>query len=165
MREERSAEERPDVTRKPWQRPVLLVYGTGADLTGARLGPSGPPASDCNLKEHIEPVDTHAMLTKLAALPVATWNYIADDPGVRHMGPMAQDFAATFGLGADDRHIHVIDASGVALASLQALHELVQEQGRQIALLRAELSRMRDGSGLFDLTRSSETTGGGGDGR
>jgi len=153
MANDNSTVRRTERDRKPWQRPVLVVYGAAADLTGPTpAGPSGG-FSDRNLKEHIEPVDAQMVLAKLAALPIATWNYIGDDPAVRHMGPMAQDFAAAFGLGEDDRHIQVIDASGVPLASLQALSELVQEQGRQIALLRAELSRMRDGSGLLDLQR------------
>jgi len=159
MADDESKVERPERGRKPWQRPLLVVYGSAADLTRSpdevdQVGGSNPlRGSDRNLKEHIQPVDAHAVLAKLAALPIATWNYIADDPSVRHMGPMAQDFAAAFDLGEDDRHIHVIDASGVALASLQALHELVQEQGQQLALLRAQLSRMRDGSSLLDLPR------------
>lgn len=52
---------------------------------------------------------------------MATWNYSADDPSIRHIGPMAQDFAAVFGVGADDRHIHPIDGQGVALAAVQGL--------------------------------------------
>jgi len=131
---------------------VLVVYGSAADLTGNPDEVDAPllasnninnQVSDRNLKQHVEPVDAQAVLAKLTALPIATWNYFADDPGVRHMGPMAQDFAAAFGLGGDDRHIHVIDASGVALASLQALYELVQDQARQIALLRAEVDTRR----------------------
>jgi hypothetical protein len=147
---------RPLVPRKPWQRPALVVYGSVADLTGypdeVDQVRSGVP-SDRNLKEHLEPVDVQAVLAKLTALPIATWNYIADDAGVRHMGPMAQDFAAAFALGADDRHIHVIDTGGVAMASVQALHELVQEQGRQIALLRAEIGALRDKSGALERAR------------
>ena len=142
MAEEHVTSERPRQQRKPWQTPVLTVYGALTDLTTAR-GPGTAAPSDRNLKEHVEPVNAQAVLAKLTALPIAIWNYIADDPSVRHMGPMAQDFAEAFGLGADDRHIHVLDASGVALASLQALSELVQEQGRQIALLRAEIDARR----------------------
>lgn len=165
--------ERPPQKRKPWQRPVLLVYGTAADLTGnpeevEGIGGSGNPnninRSDRNLKEHIEPVHARAVLTKLTALPIATWNYIADDASVRHMGPMAQDFAEAFGLGEDDRHIHVIDASGVALASLQALHDLVQEQGRQIALLRAELAPLRQDPAWQGEPADVTASGGMGDG-
>jgi hypothetical protein len=61
------------------------------------------------------------MLRRVQALPVTTWNYSADDPSIRHIGPMAQDFASIFGVGADDRHIHPIDGQGVALAAIQGL--------------------------------------------
>lgn len=56
------------------------------------------------------------------------------------MGPMAQDFYAAFGLGADDRHIVTVDESGVALAAIQALNAKVEEQQREIADLRERLS-------------------------
>jgi len=42
--------------------------------------------------------------------------------GVRHVGPMAQDFYVAFGVGADDKHITSIDEDGVALAAIKALH-------------------------------------------
>jgi hypothetical protein len=53
-------------------------------------------------------------------LPISTWRYKGDAP--QHLGPMAQDFAAAFGLGEDDRHIATIDMAGVSLASIQALN-------------------------------------------
>jgi len=39
---------------------------------------------------------------------------------VLHLGPVAQDFHAAFGLGADDKHIATVDADGVALAPSRA---------------------------------------------
>jgi hypothetical protein len=56
---------------------------------------------------------------------------------------MAQDFAAAFGLGADDRHILPLDAAGVALAALQGLHGLVQIQTARIEALERELTALR----------------------
>ena len=41
---------------------------------------------------------------------------------------MAQDFHATFGVGADDKHIATVEADSVALAAIQGLHEIVKEQ-------------------------------------
>jgi len=38
---------------------------------------------------------------------------------------MAQDFYAAFGLGLGDKTIDTIDPSGVALAAIQGLKELV----------------------------------------
>ncbi len=66
-------------------------------------------------------VDDAAVLRKVAALPVSEWSYTSER-GVRHVGPMAQDFYAAFGVGEDDRHITSIDEDGVALAAIKALH-------------------------------------------
>jgi hypothetical protein len=78
-------------------------------------------ASDRALKANFGSVDPTDMLERVRALPISTWNYTSDDPSVRHIGPMAQDFAATFGVGADDRHIHPLDGQGAALAAIQGL--------------------------------------------
>jgi hypothetical protein len=53
---------------------------------------------------------------------------------------MAQDFHAAFGLGGDDRRINVVDASGVALAAIQALYELSRRQQAEIATLSRDLA-------------------------
>jgi predicted nuclease with TOPRIM domain len=51
---------------------------------------------------------------------------------VQHIGPMAQDFRAAFGLdGADDKHISVVDESGVALAAIQGLNQKLEEQAKE----------------------------------
>jgi hypothetical protein len=76
------------------------------------------------------------------ALEISSWSYLWDHSEVRHIGPMAQDFYAAFGLGVDDRHIHPADGNGVALAAIQALHELVRAQTDEIAELRARLERI-----------------------
>jgi trimeric autotransporter adhesin len=41
---------------------------------------------------------------------------------------MVQDFYAAFSLGGDERTIATVDAGGIALAAIQALHELVKEK-------------------------------------
>jgi Chaperone of endosialidase len=83
-----------------------------------------------------EAVDGAEVLEKLASLPISSWNYIGDDPSVRHLGPMAQDFAKAFGLGADERLISGIDAQGVAMVAIQALYRRVQQLESEIAELR-----------------------------
>jgi hypothetical protein len=77
--------------------------------------------SDRAKKTNFGSIDTTDMLERVRSLPIATWNYTSDDPSIRHIGPMAQDFAALFGVGADDRHIHPLDGQGVALAAIQGL--------------------------------------------
>jgi trimeric autotransporter adhesin len=88
-------------------------------------------ASDRNLKEHFEAVDGRQVLAAVSALPISRWNYKADTTS-QHIGPMAQDFYAAFGVGPDDKHITTIDEGGVALAAIQGLNEKV-ESGQQKA--------------------------------
>src|SRR5262249_30463541 len=92
--------------------------------------------SDRNLKKDIVPVH-HEVLEKLAAVPISTWSFKTED--VRHMGPMAQDFAAAFGLGIDDTHVSPMDMAGVSMAAVQALNEVVQEKDKEIAALKSRL--------------------------
>ncbi|MGW4477349.1 tail fiber domain-containing protein [Rhodococcus triatomae] len=77
------------------------------------------------------------VLERLATLPLSVWSYRFDDESVRHLGPMAQDFAATFGLGSSDRSIAPVDANGVCMASVQALY-------RRLVAVEAELERIRE---------------------
>jgi hypothetical protein len=81
-------------------------------------------------------VNGFEVLTKLTGLPVSTWRYRWEPPGVRHLGPMAQDWHAAFGLGQGDTTIPVVDAHGVLLVAIQALH-------RQVDELRAEVDQLR----------------------
>jgi hypothetical protein len=100
--------------------------------------------SDRNIKKNIAPADTAAILAKVSQLPISTWTYKSEADGLRHLGPMAQDFRASFGLGDDERYYYPVDAHGVALASIQALHRLVQLQQEQIhklGLQNAKLAR------------------------
>jgi hypothetical protein len=82
------------------------------------------------------PVDGFEILEKLAQLPISTWNYKSDPPSVHHLGPMAQDFAAAFGLGDSDRVINMVDANGVLMVAVQALYRRVQSLEAEVATLR-----------------------------
>jgi hypothetical protein len=109
--------------------------------------------SDRNIKENFTPVNPAEVLDKVAALPITRWNY-KDDPSAQHIGPVAQDFRAAFGLGSDDKFITTVDADGVALTAIQALnskvtgHEneirkLLRLQQEQIEGLRAEIAALK----------------------
>jgi trimeric autotransporter adhesin len=99
-------------------------------------------SSDRNKKANLGAVDPREVLAKVASLEITTWNYISQGPTVRHIGPMAQDFHATFGVGDDPTHINVVDAIGVALAAIQGLHQIVQEQDARVAALEARLAAL-----------------------
>jgi hypothetical protein len=99
------------------------LYTDATSKSGVKLNPgSGTWASlsDRAMKTGVTRLDDAAVLAKVAALPVSEWSYTSER-GVRHVGPMAQDFHAAFGVGEDDRHITSIDEDGVALAAIKAL--------------------------------------------
>ena len=137
----RTQEPGPREAKKPYATPRLTVHGPVPELTAADASPL--PKSDRALKEHFAAVDPHAILAGVLALPIETWSYKTDAPSIRHIGPMAQDFAAAFGVGEDDRHINLLDANGVALAAIQGLYRIVQTQEAQIRALRAEVRALR----------------------
>jgi hypothetical protein len=99
------------------------VYSKGIALT-----------SDRNAKENFQALNPEAVLEKVASLPVSEWNYRADQKGVQHVGPMAQDFHAAFGLNGDDeKHISMVDEGGVALAAIQGLNQKLEQKAATIA--------------------------------
>jgi hypothetical protein len=110
-----------------------LHMGSGAHVTA---GGSWTNASDRNAKREFAPADTAAILARVEELPIQTWSYKSESASVRHVGPTAQDFAAAFDVGDDDRFIGTVDADGVALAAIQALSRRVNEQAMVLEELR-----------------------------
>jgi hypothetical protein len=105
-------------------------------------------SSDRDLKENLVIINSQVMLEKLVSVPVSEWNFKRQD--TRHIGPMAQDFYAAFGVGKDDKHLNPTDTAGVTIAAIQGLYQQVQDQNarmkeqlldkdREISNLKAEL--------------------------
>jgi hypothetical protein len=112
--------------------------------------------SDRSFKENFEPVGGRDLLDRLARVPVLAWNYKSQDPAIRQIGPLAQEFNDAFGVGGTGqggakKFINSMDADGVALAGVQALYQINQEQAEQIQALQDRLARMEKG-GTGDLT-------------
>ena len=135
---------------------VRFVSGFAPDgsvVSGVHLLPgsgSWATLSDRDAKNAFLPVDVHATLDALAKLPISTWQYRTQDASVRHMGPTAQDFYETFSLGEGQHYINTVDADGVALAAIQGLYGVVQEQRDQLeaqslrlAVLEARLDALK----------------------
>jgi endosialidase-like protein len=124
-----------------FQGPVGGVVGC---YTPTAEQPTCPPGcaplciSDRNLKRSVEPVDPQEVLAKLSRLPISSWTYLSESDGVRHMGPMAQDFKQAFGLGDTDRAYYPVDAHGVAFAAIQALKQVAEQQRLRIDHLERE---------------------------
>jgi trimeric autotransporter adhesin len=93
-------------------------------ITGVFLAPGAgawASISDSTAKCNIRPVDGAELLARLEKLPVSRWSYKSQDPNIEHIGPMAQDFYALFGVGESDTTISTIDPSGIALAAIKEL--------------------------------------------
>jgi hypothetical protein len=114
-------------------------------------GLGGCPMSDYHVKAGFSAVESDAVLDGLLALPLSKWHYKSEPAEVQHIGPMAQDFKATFGVGADDEHIFQVDADGVSYAAIQAL-------ARRIATLSAQQAALsRDNAALREQVQRLES--------
>jgi hypothetical protein len=104
---------------------------TGCDL------PAGSGTWSCassrTVKENFEPVDGEGLLAAIRTVPLSTWNYILEGDSVRHLGPMAEDFRAAFGLGENATTIAVTDMAGVTFAGVQALERRTAQLETRLA--------------------------------
>ena len=127
------------------------LFTNSTQTTGLRMnagGSSWNTVSDRNRKEDFEALDAEALLQRIARLPLSTYHYIDGEDGVRHVGPMAQDWqrlvAGPLGLNADSTVINQGDFDGVNLAAAQALEARTTEQAAHIAALLAEVAALRE---------------------
>jgi type VI secretion system secreted protein VgrG len=116
---------------------ILTLHANGSATLSGTLA----QGSDRAHKENLQPVDPQTVLDKVSQLPITRWNYITE-PGVDHLGPMAQDFYGLFRLGADDKHITTVDEGGVTLAAIQALARQLKEKDAEIQALQRRLEKL-----------------------
>lgn len=135
---------------------VFTNQGLTSGVELAAGGSGWSAVSDRNRKENFLFVDGEDVLARLRDVPISNWNYRTQESTVRHMGPMAQDFYAAFGLGENELMINSVDIDGVNMAAVQALtartdalraenEALRQEnaaQAAEIADLRARMERL-----------------------
>ena len=122
------------------------IFSNFTATVGVQLTPGGNSwsvASDRNVKENFTRLDPAEVLENLNRIPITRWNLKSQDPSIHHIGPMAQDFYAAFGVGESDRYISTSDADGVAFAATQGLHEMVQEKDCEIAEQEAHIADLR----------------------
>ena len=126
----------------------ILYYGGSEYTIDLPPGPcTSTPCSpifpsDRKIKENFSDVNEQEILHKVANLNIEHWNYSDREHGVRHIGPMAQDFMTAFNVGDSDRHIHMVDANGVNLAAIKALNTLLEEKDVQIQNLQDQLDEV-----------------------
>ena len=97
-------------------------------------------ASSKNLKENFTALDSEKVLDDVNHLNITKWNYKRDTDSVKHIGPTAEEFFATFELGESAQGISTVDASGVALLAIQALTRKMHERDSRINQLEQKVS-------------------------
>jgi trimeric autotransporter adhesin len=127
---------------------VLMTLTPGSSTsapTGTARAQSFVNVSDRNAKAEFAPIDARAVLERVITLPVSTWVY-RTDPSTPHIGPVAQDFHAAFGVGSDDKTINTVDEGGIALGAIQGLNakleERLGEKDREIAALKQQVAEI-----------------------
>lgn len=127
---------------------VVRAHGGIGFNSGTNIGcdlPAGVGTWACTssrlAKEGFEEVDGEAVLAKLAGMPIPRWSYLGTP--ATHVGPMAEDFHAAFGLGQGPTTISTVDADGIALLGVQTLERRTAELRAELASLRAELAAIR----------------------
>ena len=136
---------------------------TGAHLT---TGGTWTNSSSRVLKTAFAAVDAGQVLDKVLAMPLTTWEYIKAPEAGRHLGPVAEDFHALFGLGDRDDEISTSDAGGVALAAIQGLAQRQEAGLETLSLqasdarrqLRADIAVLRTRIALLQHANTTEAT-------
>ena len=125
----------------------VSFYSSGDLSAGVTLAPgsgSWSSLSDRNAKADFEDVSAENVLAAVTQLPIQSWRYSAQDASVRHIGPIAQDFRAAFGLGENDLTISTVDIGGVNMVSIQALEARTAQLKSENEALRTRLAALED---------------------
>jgi hypothetical protein len=122
---------------------MFTNQGLTAGVEIASGGGSWSSVSDRNRKENFLGVDGEQLLARLQRVPVTTWNYKSQDKSIRHLGPMAQDLHAAFGLGESDLLINTVDIDGVNLAAVKAVAERTDALRTKVGELSTENEALR----------------------
>lgn len=124
----------------------LTVSGGVGGIASLSNGGAWTNASSRSFKEGFDAIKPLEVLQRLVSLPITTWTYTGSAEGL-HMGPVAEDFKAAFGLAGDGKSIATVDADGVAMAAIQGLN----------AKLEAENAKLREQNQQLD-SRMNELT-------
>jgi hypothetical protein len=123
------------------------TFYSNSGLTAGVSLPAGGGAwadlSDRNRKQDFRELDLEETLERVRQIPITEWSYIAQGSSVRHIGPMAQDFRAAFGLGTDDVTITGSDMNGVNMLAIQALADRTDKLRAENAELRDEVAELK----------------------
>ncbi len=127
-----------------------VIYSESTLSTGVEL-PAGSGAwttlSDRNMKENYTQLESEEVLSKIADIQIQSWNYKSQDPSIRHIGPVAQDFYEAFGVGETNLRISTVDIDGVNMLAIQALEKrkrILAEENEQLKKTIEELKNSKE---------------------
>ncbi len=102
-----------------------VAFYTSSDLSSGAVLNAGSGSwsnlSNRKSKNKIKKLKPEDYLPLLNNLNIYEWEYTSEH-GVTHIGPMAQSFYQTFGLGNSEKHISMVDADGVTLLMIKGLN-------------------------------------------
>ena len=122
---------------------ALEVGNAPGNGNGAYLTQSGTwtNTSSRTKKENFTDLNSNDLLQKISQLSIQKWKYKGTNE--YHIGPVAEDFYALFGLGADNKGISTVDPAGISLAAIKELikeneemKQMIKNQNEQIVQLR-----------------------------
>ena len=122
-----------------WTNHTSLLISVGGSFA-SYISPSGTytAVSGRSAKQNFRKLAGEEVLAKIASMDVQEWEFVIE-PGVKRIGPVAEDFHAAFGLGAikadpadrtlpeHEAMIAPSDVAGVALLGVRELIPLVRE--------------------------------------
>ena len=111
--------------------PRLTVSGGVGGIASLSNGGAWTNASSRTFKEGFDAIAPLEVLQRLVSLPITTWTYTGSAEGL-HMGPVAEDFKAAFGLAGDGKSIATVDADGVAMAAIQGLNAKLEAENAEL---------------------------------
>ncbi|NEZ04097.1 tail fiber domain-containing protein [Wenzhouxiangella sp. XN201] len=103
------------------------VTANGVLLTSARA-----------TKTDFKPVKAEEILQKLVSLEISEWRYRKEPKGTRHIGAMAEEFQAAFGL-SDGKTLNMIDTTGISFAAIKALKQELDDKQTEVDALSAKV--------------------------
>ncbi|WMS87293.1 tail fiber domain-containing protein [Pleionea litopenaei] len=121
-----------------------LSYDGNLTISGDLIANGTTYTSSRISKENFSNINVFDILNTVASLDILKWNYIRNSDNTLHIGPMAEDFHAAFGLNGEAKdRISVSDVNGVALASIQALKQKLDQKDAEISELKKEMDDLK----------------------
>lgn len=120
-----------------------FVLGNGGDATFAgEVTANGVLLTSTRAaKTDFRPIDESDILDRLASLDISEWRYLTEPEGTWHIGPVAEEFQAAFGL-SDGKTLNMIDTTGISFAAIKALKRELDEKQTEVDVLSAKVERL-----------------------